>query len=517
MTVHTTRHRRTRFAALFLSTALSAGFALTADADDKIFRMPYFADIGSFDPDNAFEVGGLGAVNGIYEGLVEYKPGTTEIIGLLADSWDVSGDQLTYTFHLADGVTFHDGTPMDAAAVKTSLERRKNGELTLSYFLWNVTAIETPDDKTLVLTLGQPQPSFLDALASPWGPKVISPKALADNAGTDNATGWLNDNAVGTGPFMLTSFNRGEEIVLDRYDAYHGAAPYFDEVQLPIVPDIGQQILQLQSGDIDAVPNNYPWNQLAALPPGLAITAAPSMALVEAAFKKGTALDDPAIRTAVLTAMNPATWAAQAYGGYATPALSVYQAVMLKPKTPIVFPTDMAAAKAAIEKAGGLALTIGVPADEQPNVGTAVDLMVALMAEIGITATINVLPQGAVYSIGEDLASAPDILISRMNPDAAHPENQATVFYIAEAPLNFLKASVPEADALVMEAGTKTDIAERDALYEKAGQLYFDSGAFIPLVDIQDVIVHKDGLVDLGLRPVFPPGNIDFATVRWAE
>ena len=511
------REKRQGFAALFLGTVLSAGLAVSAAADEKIFRMPYFADVGSFDPDNAFEVGALGAVNGIYEGLVEYRPGTTEIVGLLADSWEISEDQLTYTFHLADGVTFHDGTPMDAAAVKTSLERRKDGELTLSYFLWNVAAIETPDDGTVVLTLGMPQPSFLDALASPWGPKVISPAALAEHAGTDNATGWLNDNAVGTGPFMLASFDRGEEIVLDRFPDYHGPAPYFDAVQLPIVPDIGQQILQLRSGDIDAVPNNYPWNQLAALPPGLAITAEPSMALVEAASKKGTALDDPEIRKAVLTAMNPATWADQAYGGYATPAESVYQVVMLKPATRIVFPDDMAAAGAIIEAAGGLSLTIGVPADEQPNVGTAVDLMVAQMAGIGVTATINVLPQGAVYSVGEDLASAPDILVSRMNPDAAHPENQATVFYTAEAPLNFLKAAVPEADALVMEAGTKTDVAERNALYEKAGHLYFESGAFIPLVDIQDVVVHKEGLVDLGLRPVFPPGNIDFGTVRWAE
>ncbi len=517
MTTMKTRAGRSSLAALLLGSAVAAGLALPARADDKIFRMPYFADVGSFDPDNAFEVGALGAVNGIYEGLVEYKPGTTEIVGLLADSFDISDDQLTYTFHLADGVTFHDGTPMDAAAVKTSLERRKDGDLTLSYFLWNVKAIDTPDAKTVVLTLGQPQPSFLDALASPWGPKVISPAALAEHAGDDNATGWLNDNAVGTGPFMLTSFNRGEEIVLDRYEGYHGEAPYFDEVQLPIVPDIGQQILQLQSGDIDAVPNNYPWSQLKALPPGLAITAEPSMALVEAAFKKGTPLDDPEIRKAVLTAMNPAKWVDQAYGGYATPAQSVYQVVMLKPETPIVFPDDMAAAKAIIEKAGGLSLTIGVPADEQPNVGTAVDLMVALMAELGIKATINVLPQGAVYSVGEDLASAPDILVSRMNPDAAHPENQATVFYTAEAPLNFLKAAVPEADALVMEAGTKTDIAERNALYERAGHLYFDSGAFIPLVDIQDVVVHQEGLTDLGLRPVFPPGNIDFGTVRWAE
>ena len=517
MTISIRRDRRSKLAALLFGAALAAGLALPAAAEEKIFRMPYFADIGSFDPDNAFEVGGLGAVNGVYEGLVEYKPGTTEIVGLLAKSWEVSPDQLTYTFHLADGVTFHDGTPMDAAAVKTAFERRKNNELTLSYFLWNVTAMETPDAKTFVITLGMPQPSFLDALASPWGPKVISPKALAEHAGSDNATSWLNDNAVGTGPFKLTSFARGEEIVLDRNEAYYGAAPYFDQVQLPIVPDIGQQILQLQSGDIDAVPNNYPWNQLAALPPDIEATAAPSMALVEAAVKKGTALDDPEIRKAVLTAMNPALWAEQAYGGYATPAQSVYQVVMLKPEKPIVFPDDMAAAKAIIEKAGGLSLTIGVPTDEAPNVGTAVDLIVALLAEIGVNATINVLPQGAIYGLGEDLANAPDIVVTRMNPDAAHPENQATVFYTATAPLNFLKVSVPDADAIVQEAGTKTDIAERNALYEKAGHLYFDSGYFIPLVDIEDVVVHKAGLTDLGLRPVFPPGNIDFATVRWAE
>ena len=227
MTMMIRRDRRLKFAALLLGAAFLAGLALPAAAEEKVFRMPYLADIGSFDPDNAFEVGGLGAINGIYEGLVEYKPGTTEIVGLLAKSWQVSDDQLTYTFKLADDVTFHDGTPMDSAAVKTAFERRKNNELTLSYFLWNVASMETPDAKTFVITLGMPQPSFLDALASPWGPKVISPKALAEHAGSDNATSWLNDNAVGTGPFKLTSFARGEEIVLDRNQAYYGAAAVF--------------------------------------------------------------------------------------------------------------------------------------------------------------------------------------------------------------------------------------------------------------------------------------------------
>ena len=104
-----------------------------------------------------------------------------------------------------------------------------------------------------------------------------------------------------------------------------------------------------------------------------------------------------------------------------------------------------------------------------------------------------------------------------MSPDAAHPENQATVFYTTNAALNLYGVSLPEADAIVTEAGTKTDIAERNALYENAGQMYLDAGLFVPLVDVQDVVVHAEGLTDLGLRPVFPPGNIDFGTVRWAD
>jgi peptide/nickel transport system substrate-binding protein len=114
-------------------------------------------------------------------------------------------------------------------------------------------------------------------------------------------------------------------------------------------------------------------------------------------------------------------------------------------------------------------------------------------------------------------ASAPDLYISRSSPDAAHPENQATVFYTAGAPLNFYGVELPAADALVKQAGTVTDIPERNALYEQAGQMYFDAGFFIPLVDVQDVVVSAEGLTDLGLRPVFPPGNIDFATVHWAN
>jgi peptide/nickel transport system substrate-binding protein len=482
----------------------------------EVLRVPYSSDIGSFDPDNAFEVQALGAINNVYEGLTEYEPGTTKIRGLLAKSWEVSPDGLTYTFHLVTGATFQDGTPFNAAAVIKSFERRRDNELVLSYFLANVKDMQAPDEATLVLTMGQPQPSFLDALSSPWGPKVISSAALDEHAGDDVGKTWLNENAVGTGPFKLTEFKRGEEYTLERNETYWGEKPFFDEIHIPVIADMGQQILQLQADEIDAVPNNYPWGQLGALPDGIEATAMPSMALVEAFVKPGSPLDNPEVRKAVLTAINPSLWVKDAFGEYATPAHSLYQVSMLDPKTPVAFPTDMDAAKAAIAAAGPIKLVLGYGGEEAPNVGRVTDLMVAQLASIGVDATVNVLPAGGAYAVKGD-PKAPDLLISRASPDAAHPENQATVFYTKGAPINFFGVELPEADALVKEAGLLTDIEARNALYEKAGQMYFDAGYFIPLVDVQDVVVHAKGLTDLGLRPVFPPGNIDFASVRWAE
>ncbi|MCB1487411.1 MAG: ABC transporter substrate-binding protein [Bauldia sp.] len=506
-----------RRAAAGLVVTLGAIASSPSHAQENILRVPYLSDIGSFDPDNAFEVGGLGSVNAVYEGLVEYVPGSTEIVGLLADSWEVSPDEMTYTFDLADGVTFHDGKPMTADEVLASFKRRKDNDLVLSYFLWNVVDMSAPDPDTFVIKLGMPQPSFLDTLASPWGPKVVSPGALVDHAGDDNATGYLNDNAIGTGPFKLAKFARGEEIVLEKFADYHGAAPYFDRIEIPTVPDIGQELLQLRSGEIDAVPVNYPWAQLKALPPGLEATAINSMALVMAFVKPGTVMDNPDVRTAVLTAINPALWADAAFGKYATVAESLYPIAMLKPDVPVAYPTDMEAAKKAIAAAGDVSIVIGVPIDEAPNVQRVADLMIAQLAEIGVNATAVIIPKDGAYNFASDMSKAPDIMLARNNPDAAHPETQATVFYTKGAPINVMGIADEAADAVIQEAGTKTDIAERNALYEKAGHMYFDAGEFLPLVDLQDVVVHKEGLVDLGLRPVFPPGNIDFGTVRFAE
>lgn len=480
----------------------------------EVLRVPLAVDIGTFDPDNGFEIAAMSAIDNVYEGLVEYAPGSTTIVGQLAASWEVSADGRIYTFHLRDGVVFHDGALLDASAVVRSLDRRRNGKLALSYFLANVAEVEAADANTVQVTLAQPQPSFMDVLASAWGPKIISPKALEDHDGGDGATTWLNEHAAGTGPFVLAEFRRGEAYVLKRNEAYWGASPYFDEIDLPVVPDISQQILQLQAGEIDAVPDGYPVAQLAGLPDGLTVTSARSMTQFQLYTKPGTALDDAAVRNAVLTAINPALWMQDIFGDYAELSRSLYQNAMLDPAIPVQFPTDIDAAKAAIAAYGEVRLVIGVQS-EVVSYARIAELMVAQLSTIGVSASVEVLPMGAAYAMkGND--RAPDVLLTIANPDAGHPENQAKTYFTTDAVLNFYGRSLPDADAIVDKAGQLTDVAARDALYEKAGHMYFEAGYVIPLVDADDVIVHAEGLTDLGLRPSFPQGNIDYGTVRRA-
>lgn len=498
----------------WLAFAVSACVTAPAIAQE-VLRVPLLNDIGSFDPDNGFEIGALSAINNVYEGLVEYVPGSTRVTGLLAKSWTVSEDDRTYTFSLQPDVTFHDGTPFDAQAVKTSIERRRDGNLLLSYFVANVASIDVIDTLTVAFTLAHPQPSFLDALASAWGPKIVSPTALSAHDAGDHATGWFAENAVGTGPYRLTKFQRGTGYKLERYDAYWGARPFFDEVRLPLVPDIGQQILQLQAGEIDAVPDGYPVAQLASLAAGIEVTTAPSLTQFDLFAKPGTQLEDRAIREAVMAAVNPARWYRDVFGAHSALSLSPYQNAMLAPEVPVAYPVDLNAARQTISERGPLKLTIGLPSEVGTHSALA-DLLAVELQAIGVEASVNVMPMGASYAMRGD-ANAPDLLLTVSNPDSAHPDNQASVYYTSDAVMNFYGRALPEIDELITQASRLTGTPERDALYEKAGHMLFEAGFVFPLVDVDDVVVHVSGLTDLGLRPAFPQGNIDFGTVRRAN
>jgi len=176
--------------------------------------------------------------------LVEFAPGESDVGPGLAESYEVSEDGLTYTFNLREGVTFHDGTEMTAEDVVYSLERSLNINHPdgASFLIAGITDIETPDDQTVVITIDRANSTFLARLnytvASiiPSDSDVYSaPDERLEAAGEDDAAAETlleeaesfitRDAIVGTGPYMMTDYQPGVSMTLERYDDYWGDAP----------------------------------------------------------------------------------------------------------------------------------------------------------------------------------------------------------------------------------------------------------------------------------------------------
>ena len=156
-------------------------------------------DLTTLDPHVGYDWQNWSVIKSIFDGLMDYKPGTTELEPDLAESYTVSDDGLTYTFKLRDGVTFHNGRVMTSADVKYSFERAVNPATQSpggGYFgmiagyddvaggkATALSGIETPDDKTVVFKLTRPDATFLHLMAINFG--YVVPKEEVEKAGAD--------------------------------------------------------------------------------------------------------------------------------------------------------------------------------------------------------------------------------------------------------------------------------------------------------------------------------------------
>jgi peptide/nickel transport system substrate-binding protein len=210
----------------------------------------------------------------VYEMLLILKGDTTdEFEPMLAESWEASEDLSTYTFKLFPDVTFQDGTPANAQAVKDSytrwIELEGSPVNVITRFCDSPDKMEVVDDTTLRFNLGSPQPLFLAAMASSYGPMVISPTALAENATDDDpyAHEWAKAFGVGSGPYILESNSVSEGITLARFDDYHRGweGNHFDGVIFRVVPEDATRRQLLERGEADAATSNVTIDALEAL------------------------------------------------------------------------------------------------------------------------------------------------------------------------------------------------------------------------------------------------------------
>ena len=209
-------------------------------------------DPGHFNPGITTGFNVHAVTGSIFNGLVELDDNANPHSDL-AERWEVSDDSTRYTFHLADGVRWHDGEPMTSADVKFTFEnilldyhsRTKGG---LSGIL---ESIDTPDDTTVVFNFTQPYAALLQRLNSTEAP--ILPKHVYEGV-DDVQTAAANLTPVGTGPFKLESYDIDNKITLVRNDDYFKEGlPYLDRVVMRVIPDQNTQVLALEEGEVDYI------------------------------------------------------------------------------------------------------------------------------------------------------------------------------------------------------------------------------------------------------------------------
>ena len=232
-------------------TATEAPTAVPTPAP-LVLKYASSANITTWDPIASFSTEAAYMAN-MYEQLLRVNaPGNAEqYTPLLATSWDKSADGLTWTFHLRPNVKFHDGEPMNAAAVVKSIEAEKDHAG--ASFIWlPLDKVEAVDDATVKFTLKYAQPLEL-ILGSEYAAYIVSPKAL--DAAAANKDYWSAGVEAGTGPYMLESYKADQEIILTKNPDYWGGwqAGQYDKVDVQIVPEATTRQQMLESGDADIV------------------------------------------------------------------------------------------------------------------------------------------------------------------------------------------------------------------------------------------------------------------------
>ena len=226
-----------------------------------------------------------------------------KLLPMLAKSWDISADGLTYTFKLQEGVKFHDGQTLNAAAVKANLDRLLDPDIKVtqrSSFL-AIKSVEAVDATTVKITLKNTYPPLLLAL-SQTTIAILSPASI-DKAGPNykNVT-----QPVGTGPYVFKEYTKSSQVVVTKNANYWGKKPYYDTVTVRIVPEAATRESLLLANQVDAI-ILPPISDVPALQKNSAVKVliAPSNRIVYIGLNNTVKpLDNPKVRQAFNYAVN---------------------------------------------------------------------------------------------------------------------------------------------------------------------------------------------------------------------
>jgi peptide/nickel transport system substrate-binding protein len=457
-------------------------------------------------------------VTQIFETLIGLKPGTTELEPSLATEWELSPDAKTYTFTLREGVTFHDGTEFNAEAVCFNFDRwynfkgplqsssasyywqsffggyAKNESEDLSPSLYQ--SCEARDDTTAVITLTKPSASMLGALTQ-QAFSIASPKALEEfraDAGTvDEETGFRptgtfgTEHPVGTGPFQFESWNRGDRIVLTKYDDYWGDKAKLDELIIRPIADNAARLQALQNDEIQGYdlvePQDVPTIEG---DENLQILERPAFNVAYVTInQRQKPMDQLEVRQAVAYGLDREAVVNNFYGGRGVVAKEMMPPEVMGYADDVTeYTYDPEKAKSLLRQAG---LTLPVPIDfwyptdvsrpYMPDPKRNFEAFAASLNKSGFKVTPHSAPWSPDYLGRVDEGTAGHLNLIGWTGDFADPDNFIGVFFQSFSPQFGFRN--PELFNLLDQGEAEADEAKREEIYQQANRLIMD---FLPAV-----------------------------------
>lgn len=463
----------------------------------------------------------------LYDQLVQFQDESTEIEPDLAEKWDVSEDGIEYIFYLKDGVKFHDGTPLNAEAVKFSIERQTNpdhpfydtGTYAYADFTFGpIKSVEALDELTVKITLNEPFAPFLGNMAM-HAASIVSPTAV-EKYGAD-----FTKNPVGTGPFKFVSWSPGVEIVLEKNEEHFMQVPKIDKLIFKPITEAQTRLAELESGNID-LSVNIPPDDLQRLQDNEALTLVEQagMHVWWTAFNTQRApFDNVKVRQAVNYAINKEAIVDGILQGTGEIANSPLPPTVWGHNASITnYDYNTEKAKELLAEAGyadGFDVTYWVPESgsgmQQPQAMAAA--IQSDLAKIGINVEIQTLEWGAYLDKVFVPADQNDMDMHQMSwiGDNGDPDNFLYILFSGKqwptAGFNDSYYKNEKVDELLDKARVTKDKAVRTEMYEEVQEIIMSEAPWI-------VIDHEKQIVGTSSRisnfKLHPTGVFRFANVE---
>ncbi|KQN72387.1 ABC transporter substrate-binding protein [Devosia sp. Leaf64] len=503
-------------ALLLAATSLSFISPAFAQTPPNILVIGQIAEPASLDPHVSTAANDFRIAVNIYDGLVRNTPGTLEIEPALATDWTISDDGLEYTFNLREGVTFHDGTPFNAEAVKFNFDRMlkedhpfaSTGPFPLAFFFSSVKDVAVVDDLTVKFTLNEPFAPFMSNLASPTG-LIVSPAAV-EQYGKD-----YGRHPVGTGPFKFEEWQSNTSVVASRNDAYWDGAPSLEAVIFRPITDANTRVAEMLSGGIDVLLETPPDNVAQFRDDAnyqVVEAVGPHVWYVMLNAKDGP-FADKRVRQAVNYAVNKESLVNDVLQGTADvsagPIPPAFNWAYNEDVAP--YPYDPAKAKELLAEAGaeGAKLTFLVTEggsgmlDPVP-MGTAIQ---ADLAAVGLDVEIKTYEWNTFLSeVNPGLEGKGDMAEMAWmtsDPDTLPFLTLRTAAFPAEGGFNSSYYSNPEVDALLDKARLSTDPAERGEFYKQVQAITHEDAPWLFVANWKQNAVVTSAVGDFELQPDF--------------